>query len=111
MAHQKHYAYVWEFEVAAESLAEFIRYYGPQGEWARLFQRAEGYLGTWLLQDEANPLRFVTIDRWQSKQLHEAFLDEFLLEYNALDEACESFTIRETSLGHFIQSAGDEPPP
>lgn len=105
-----HHAYVWEFEVAAESVAEFLRYYGADGEWARLFGRAEGYLGTSLLRDEANPLRFVTIDRWQSKQHHEAFLDEFLLEYNAMDEVCESLTISETSLGNFRQIEANDAP-
>lgn len=105
------HVYIWEFEVAAESVAEFLRYYGPDGEWARLFRRARGYLGTWLLHDEESPLRYVTVDRWQSKQLHEAFLDEFLLEYNAMDLACESLTERERSLGNFLQVDGDSAVP
>jgi hypothetical protein len=110
-ASEKYYVYVWEFEVASELVAEFLRYYGPEGEWARLFSRGQGYLGTWLLHDHDNAVRFVTVDRWQSKQLHEAFMDEFLLEYNAMDEACELFIIRESSLGNFLQIHQEEPAP
>jgi heme-degrading monooxygenase HmoA len=58
------YATLWEFTVAAARQAEFEAHYGPDGTWARLFSRADGYLGTELLRDRADPLRYLTIDRW-----------------------------------------------
>ena len=56
------YTYIWAFEVRAEHVEAFRRYYGEGGAWMQLFRRARGYVGTQLLQDESEPLRFVTID-------------------------------------------------
>jgi len=47
---------------------EFELRYGPRGAWAVLFGRAQGFLGTQLLRDEATPGRCLTIDRWQSAE-------------------------------------------
>lgn len=100
-----HHAYLWEFEVEPESVAAFLRYYGPDGEWARLFRQAQGYLETLLLRDEANPVRYLTIDRWRSRADLEAFMADHRAEYEAMDLACESFTRREASLGSFRECA------
>ena len=96
-----HYTYVWEFEVAAGRREEFLRCYGPDGDWARLFRRAPGYLGTRLLADTARPDRFLTIDRWRSAQEHDDFKRRFRSEYEALDRACEKLTVHEASLGAY----------
>ena len=61
------YVYAWEFRVRAETAATFEKLYGPQGDWVRLFRRAEGYVETLLLRDRADALRYVTIDRWRSQ--------------------------------------------
>jgi hypothetical protein len=45
------YVSLWEFRVNSGFVSEFKKAYGPDGDWARLFHRAGGYLGTELLRD------------------------------------------------------------
>ena len=42
---------IWEFAVREEHLEDCIRAYGANGDWAKLFRLAEGYLGTQLLRN------------------------------------------------------------
>ena len=93
------YAYVWEFEVAASRQEEFERRYGPEGPWMELFSLDPGYIGSSLLQDRANPLRYVTIDRWASEESFHAFRARYAARYEALDKSCEELTTSERSLG------------
>jgi heme-degrading monooxygenase HmoA len=99
------YSYIWAFEVRAEHVEAFRHYYGEGGAWMQLFRRARGYLGTQLLQDESDPLRFITIDTWSSVEEHEAFRAGYAAEYAALDRLCEGLTTRETLIGHFVSTA------
>jgi heme-degrading monooxygenase HmoA len=96
------YAIVWEFSIPAERVAEFERVYGPEGEWAALFRHGEGYLGTELLrderEDEREPGRYLTLDRWSSRLAYDAFRAHFVDEYQALDRRCEA---REALIGAF----------
>lgn len=93
------YAYVWEFLVRPEQVADFERAYGPQGEWAALFRRAPGYIGTLLLRDASEANRYLTIDRWRSEQDYRQFREQYAAEYRAIDERCERLTLQERSLG------------
>ena len=95
------YTCIWAFEVHPEHVAAFRWHYGEGGAWTQLFRRGRGYLGTRLLQDEADPLRFVTIDTWSSVEDYEAFRASYASEYAALDRLCEGFTVQETLIGHF----------
>jgi heme-degrading monooxygenase HmoA len=92
----------WEFEVAPGRAAAFREVYGPGGDWAALFRRAPGYLGTMLLADQARADRFVTIDRWIDEASYHAFRARFAEEYAALDEACEALSTAERELGAFV---------
>jgi heme-degrading monooxygenase HmoA len=94
--------YIWEFRVQPDCVEEFEKHYGPTGSWALLFRQAEGYIETLLLKDAAEPLRYVTIDRWRSEDDYRAFRSSFALQYAALDRQCESLTARESELGRFI---------
>ena len=98
------YTYIWAFEVHAEHVGAFREHYGEGGAWTQLFRRARGYLGTRLLQDESNALRFVTIDTWSNAEDYEAFRAQYASEYAALDRVCEAFTVRETLIGHFVST-------
>jgi heme-degrading monooxygenase HmoA len=95
------YTYLWEFIVAPEHVAEFEQVYGPAGPWVVLFRQSAGYLGTHLLRDQSDPLRFVTIDRWRSASEHHAFRAAFDRQYRELDQRCQRLTTREISLGSF----------
>jgi quinol monooxygenase YgiN len=96
------YTCIWAFKVHAEHLDAFRRHYGEGGAWTQLFRRARGYLGTRLLQDQKDPLRFVTVDTWSNAESYEAFRAEYASEYAALDRLCEGFTVEETLVGHFL---------
>ena len=80
---------LWEFAVLPARQAEFESHYGPEGDWVRLFRRGTGYLGSELLQDRANPQRYLTIDRWESLEAWRAFRRHFAEEYERLDREFE----------------------
>jgi quinol monooxygenase YgiN len=99
------YTYIWTFKVHREHADAFRRYYGEGGAWTQLFGRARSYLGTQLLQDYNDLLRFVTIDTWSSIEDYEAFRAAYAAEYAALDGLCDGFTIEETLIGKFVSTA------
>jgi len=92
---------VWEFTVRQEHRAAFEQAYGAEGDWARLFRTAPGYLGTELLCDSAVPDRYLTIDRWRTRGDFDAFKQASGPTYEALDEAFEDLTISEVKIGTF----------
>ena len=95
------FSYLWEFRVRPERLSEFEAAYGPDGDWVRLFHRDSAYLGTDLLRDRDDPSRFLTIDRWSSREACLAFRERFRPDYEALDARCEGLTLSERPLGDF----------
>jgi len=95
------YIYLWEFIVAREHVAEFEQAYGDDGEWVKLFRRAAGYLRTELIRDRWNPLRYLTIDYWESEDAYDAFRSEFSKEFAALDSKCAEWTTSEREIGRF----------
>jgi heme-degrading monooxygenase HmoA len=102
---------LWEFIVRPAQQAQFERHYAPDGTWARLFRQADGYLGTELLRDRANALRYVTVDRWRSVEAYRAFRERFAEAYAALDRDCEGLTTHEAPLGEFGSAGGRADPP
>jgi hypothetical protein len=98
------YTNLWEFLVHADRIDEFKRHYGPAGTWADLFRQSPGYIETLLLQDSANPLHFITIDKWESLDAYRSFHSRFSSEYAAIDEVCKHLTTKETSLGEYSEA-------
>ena len=92
---------LWEFRVPEDRFDAFERIYGSDGDWAKLFARSDGYLGTTLLRDAATPGRYVTIDRWSSQSDAEAFRTAFARDYDALDARCQPLTDDEEKVGEF----------
>jgi heme-degrading monooxygenase HmoA len=90
---------LWESRVRLGKEAEFERVYGPDGDWAQLFRQAKGYLGTELVQDSRDDTRYLCLDCWASKADRDAFRETFWTAYDALDKACEKFTLKETHIG------------
>jgi len=90
---------IWEFRVAPEHVAEYERAYGPDGAWAQLFRGSPAYHGTELLRDKDDPLRYVTIDKWQDLAPYKAMRE--VQEYKSLDIACEKLTVSERLIGLF----------
>ena len=92
---------MWEFEPRPEAVPGFVRAYGPDGEWIALFRRSPDYLGTELLRDADAPSRYVTIDRWTSREAYERFRAERADQYRAIDERCERLMEHEAFAGAF----------
>jgi heme-degrading monooxygenase HmoA len=92
---------LWEFRVKGEREREFDEAYAPGGEWARLFRRGKGYLATELWADPGVPRRYVTLDRWNSREEYEEFRREQRSDFEALDKRCEALMEREVHLGSF----------
>lgn len=92
---------LWEFRTREKSRAAFLRAYGNQGQWVRLFRKAPGYLGTRLLADPDDHLNFFTLDCWQSAAAFCLAKQRFQAEYRALDAVCERLTRHERRIGSF----------
>ena len=98
---QPDYVYVWAFIVSKSSVSEFEKCYGPNGDWANLFRKSTGYLKTQLFRDKTQPLRYLTIDHWQSEKEYSEFQSTFEAEYEELDRRYEALTTQETRIGTF----------
>jgi quinol monooxygenase YgiN len=92
---------IWEFRVAADQREAFEIFYGPEGEWAKLFRRSPHYQGTALLRDPAVPGRYLTVDSWNDGESFKAFKESVAGEYKAIDARCEALTEYEMKLGGF----------
>jgi heme-degrading monooxygenase HmoA len=92
---------LWEFLVKLPHEDDFVRTYRADGDWAALFRRAPGYLGSELCRDVEKPGRYVTVDRWESARAFEDFRARWAAQYEALDAKCAGWTERETPLGRF----------
>ncbi len=93
------YLILWQYTVDLPHTAQFELTYGPQGEWAALFRRAEGYLGTSLLREVGRKPTYLTVDRWTSAAAYHAFVTAWESDYRALDERSRTLTLREVELG------------
>ena len=96
------YVLVWAYEVRAEREEAFARDYAADGLWAQFFARGTGYLGTELLADTAQPLRYLTIDRWTTPDAYAAFRAEHRADYDAIDRRCDELTEQEQFVGAFV---------
>ncbi|HEY5889831.1 MAG TPA: antibiotic biosynthesis monooxygenase [Acidimicrobiia bacterium] len=92
------YVIVWKFEVPLESDEEFRSAYGRDGEWAKLFARHDGFVGTELIAID-EPGQYLTIDRWESAEAFDAFMEQNRVEYEQLDERFEALTEAEDLVG------------
>jgi len=94
---------IWEFGVREERVLEFVSACSSDGDWAKLFGRADGYLETELLRSSQASNVFVTIDRWENASCFENFQEQFGSEYKKLDAAFEGYTWSEKKLGVFSE--------
>jgi heme-degrading monooxygenase HmoA len=99
--HMTMFVIVWRFRPLEGRESEFERAYGPSGEWALLFRRDDGYLGTDLLRRSEDSREYLTLDRWVSRTAYETFRSRFSNEYRRLDRLFEGLTEEETPLGAF----------
>jgi heme-degrading monooxygenase HmoA len=76
------YVIVWRYEVAEEAREAFEQAYGPHGPWVALFATAPGYRRTDFVRGEGLG-EYLTIDRWESRELYDTFRSARALDYKA----------------------------
>jgi ribosomal-protein-alanine N-acetyltransferase len=96
------FAIVWEFRIRAQKRRPFEEAYRPDGLWGAFFRKGEGYVRTELIQYREHPLRYLTIDVWESRRHYEHFKKQNRSEYLAIDKQCESLTTSEKRVGEFV---------
>jgi heme-degrading monooxygenase HmoA len=95
---------IWAYEVPEIHRQAFEKAYGAHGDWTRLFANREGYAGTDLLRDRAEPSRYVTIDRWLSPGDFDRFMARCREAYQLLDQRSEGLASEERLVGSFYYS-------
>jgi heme-degrading monooxygenase HmoA len=80
---------------------EFERVYGPEGDWARFFGGGAGYVGTELLREVESPGRYLVVDRWDSREAYNAFVEANRAEYVRRVEETAFLYEQELRLGTF----------
>ena len=95
------YYVLWQFRPVVGQESEFERAYGSSGEWARLFRRGDGYLGTELLRRSDDSREYLTLDRWASRAAYETYQARWSGEYRRLDRRLEELTEEGVPLGAF----------
>ena len=89
---------VWKYRVHLEYVDAFERAYGPEGDWALLFDRSPGFEGTRLFRDCSDGAIFVTVDTWSDKSHWDLFIGRWKTEYYRLDETLAYLTIEDYEL-------------
>lgn len=92
---------LWEFDVKQECEEQFTLAYSASGAWATLFATDASYRETRLLKNVSVPLRYITMDVWQSRAEYERFVEARRAEYRLLDEQGAAWTTRERHLSSF----------
>ena len=92
-------ALVFSYEV--HDAVEFERVYGPEGDWAQFFRGARGYVGTELLHDVEQSGRYLVIDRWESRDTYNDFVEANRDEYMRRVDETAFLYAHELRLGTF----------
>ena len=92
---------LWEYEVKPGSEEVFEKVYGPEGDWARLFQTDPHYRKTRLLRDVSRPPWYFTLDYWDAENYFAVFKAAHGAAYAEMDRAMEGLTISEQCLTTF----------
>jgi heme-degrading monooxygenase HmoA len=90
---------VFLYEVEPAGAQAFEAAYGSGGEWARLFERGDGYAGTELWRGPQD--RYLVIDRWRSEAAYEAFLGAHADEYRRRSAEAARLYVSERELGRY----------
>jgi heme-degrading monooxygenase HmoA len=99
------YLVIWEFRPRPGREADFVKAYGSDGDWVKLFRQDTAYLGTELAHDLEDAGRFLTLDFWSSRDAYEAFQRKHKVRYAEIDASCENLTSQERLIGAFEMPA------
>ena len=90
---------LWRFAVPAGTEQRFVAAYRSDGDWARLFATAPGFIRTELWREADGT--YLTADYWESAQAFERFQAESSDAYRQLDAELEGIAGIETFVGAF----------
>ncbi|MFL6768349.1 MAG: antibiotic biosynthesis monooxygenase family protein [Sphingomicrobium sp.] len=90
---------LWRFEVSEQHEDRFLSAYRAEGDWAKLFATAQGFIRTELWRDGDGI--YLTADYWESVTAFQAFQAVQGEEYRRLDAQLEGVAGIETFLGAF----------
>ena len=90
---------LWTFEVPAETEDRFVAAYKSDGEWAKLFAAAPGFIRTELWRSGEG--LYLTADYWRSLGDFEVFQASLGEAYRKLDEELEGVAAIESFVGAF----------
>lgn len=92
---------ILKYEVLENFRDDFLFAYSDSGDWAQLFAKCPGYLGTKLIVNTKNNCEFITIDYWVSEQEFTNMMSFVESEYKTLDDKCDMYTASENHIGFF----------
>lgn len=95
------YVRIWRYQVTPGQENDFLKAYGPEGDWAGLFRRSESYRGTELLRAVPPATGYLTLDRWRSETDWQRFLEEHHTAYQELDRHLAPLCQEDIDLGSF----------
>jgi hypothetical protein len=90
---------LWEYEVKPGCEERFEKVYGPEGDWARLFQSDSHSQETRLVRDAFRRGVYLTMDFWRSRGAYEEFMEGHRAEYKEIDRIGEGMTVKERRVG------------
>jgi heme-degrading monooxygenase HmoA len=89
------------FAYETDDAAAFEEVYGTDGAWAEFFRSGDGYVGTELLRDVEQAGRYVVVDRWESSEQYNRFVEELRDEYMRRVDETAFHHAQELRLGTF----------
>ena len=90
---------LWTFEVPAEAEERFVAAYKSDGDWARLFETAPGFIRTELWRSADGV--YLTADYWRSAADFDWFQANLGDRYREMDRELEGVAGVETFVGAF----------
>jgi len=102
------------FAYETEDPSHFEEVYGANGAWAAFFRAGQGYAGSELLRDVEQAGRYLVVDRWESAEAYNRFVESHREEYmRRVDETAFLYR-QELRLGTFenvwVDDAHPSPP-
>ena len=91
----------YRYRVHPSQSKAFEDAYGSAGPWARLFRQHAGFRRTRLFRHRDDPMTYVTIDVWETKEDWDRFRTESSLAYARLDRELRMLYLEELLLGYY----------